>query len=510
MSGSLSSLLKNGATLQGAAGIAAIAKGDLLLLNAAGAVYPATTSDNAAVANQGAAVIAATTVAAHALTTYSRKEIFVNAADGCVFLAFAQLASDSGLTVTRYSAGGVALNSAVVDATASAKLNSPEIQQLSNGNLLVTWSTSTAALGVYFAIYDQFLNPVVAKTQVVASPLTVYYDAIPLTAGGFAVSYSLSGGQYLAIYFNTGAVSSAGALMTGTPTAGQAVKMAQLSSGNIAIAINSSIASQALGTAIFSVAGASVAAYAVRDAATSGGSIYPCISALTGFFACSICDGTNLAAYVMNNAGALQGGAFTVAESTVDNHNDKFSALMNDGAAFWLTHAVVAGPVGSVVYIPTSGTGFVTTTGVSAFAQHDAMLEKGNIIVQAGTSAFVIAMQSNGSAHQLSTTTMSGIAASLTIRPAGDFCLAVAALDSNAVLGVFKYMNTSMLGVSQSVVAAGNAGTLVQINEGPGGYACNPLAGTPSKAFDHTTSNLPGNRGTVLANSIHMKGIGPA
>ena len=502
-----SDTIKNGATLWAPSGLPAIAINDLVLASGYPAqLYTVKVADFAAVSAAGTACIPTTTASSGATTSSQRRDILQSQVDGSIFVLAADTSGGFGLQVLKYTAGGALVDTLVLDSTSGVSASNPCMSLLSTGNICVVWPGASNLLA--FEIFDQNFNIIAAKTTIAAAPANVFFNSIPLSAGGFAVAYPASTGVFLAIYSNTGAVVSAPALMASTPVGGLAVKMVQQSGGNIAFAINSSASGKALGHAIYSVTGTLVLGYTVLDSATSSGSQYPEIAELTGFYCCALySDGTNCAVYVLNNAGAVQGSAFATASATPASNMLK---ILNDGTAFWVC---IFGVGGLSVYAPTSGAGYVSSamsaiTGYSAF---DAFIEHNMIVVAGGTANILFNMESNGTVR-FKATVAAGLASGVTnvcAIPGGDFTVIAsgAVSGTGTVFDAFKYATTSIFGISQAAVAAGVGGTIVPCNEGPGGYSCNPMLGTSGKAFDHSGSTMVGNKGTLFGNSVALKGI---
>ena len=69
---------------------------------------------------------------------------------------------------------------------------------------------------------------------------------------------------------------------------------------------------------------------------------------------------------------------------------------------------------------------------------------------------------------------------------------------------MIKYANSALLGIAQQTVAAGAQQTVAV---GSGSAMINPLQGSSSKPFNHSATNIVGNSGTVLTNSVVLTGI---
>lgn len=498
----LSDYLKNGVTLQGVAGVAAINSNDLLLLNAQGNLYPVAVADMAATANAGAALVPSTLLQTSAgLNATVHREVFVSPIDGGIYAAYPHMASNCGMTLVKYTPAGVLVRSVIVVSATSSQLNNPIITQLSNGNILVVAGILGTPSSVYYAVYDQNLNQVVAPVSY-ATATTLGVDAIALVGGGFAIAYPAATGVCLAIFTNAGGVVYAGTAITGSPTAGVSVRMLQLSNGNLAFAINSSVANKALGHAISTLAGATVLAYTALGNATSAGSVYPTIAQMNGFYAVAVGDGTNNVCYVLNNGGAVQGAPYSVA-----NTNTASIFLFSDGIGFWLVYASSTA-ANAIVYVPTAGAGYVVNlTGINCFT---AFLDRGLIVITgtAGTAyTFKLSAGATGVVSRLADVTFTGNFGQQTIVPGGDFTLACFSWPGNIYLAVYKYMSAVVVGVSQMTVPANSAGTIVPYSMGPGGYPCNPVNGTVGKGFDHSAAVINGNKGAILGSAVSLKGI---
>ncbi len=496
-----SNLLANATTLQGKAGSLAINSGDLLSLNSNAQLFSAKTSDFAAVANIGAAAIANTTVVAQGITGSKRKMIWVNPADSTIYVATSYLSGDFGTKLFRYSPSGVLLQSIILDTT-SDTLASPIIAQLSNGNLLVTFIYSTGFI-FGFAIVDLNLNIVKTSTSISGTAQTAYYDVIALSGGGFAVCFIGTGGNpYLTIFNNAGTSTFAVTVITGAPSSGVIPKLAQLSNGNIVAGICSQTAAKFVAYYIFSTAGASVVAYTVLSStgsASISSQTQMDFAVISGFFCFGAFDGLNNRAFVVSNAGALQGAGYSKAGTTTALR------VLTDGSNFWMCHC---GTAGYVTYVPVTGTNYVDYSVATTSNNMDAAIENNFIIFNvATTNVYIYPITAAGI-----------LGAPLSFAPLNSNGGFVALMGDNAILlaasgsgtttyVVQKYLNASIVGVSQVTLAAGNANTLLQYAMGPGGYPINSILGSVGKTFDHTASNIVANKGVLLGAAVSLRGI---
>jgi hypothetical protein len=503
---SLSQIIKNGQTLQAPAGPLAINQNDLVVL--AGSppqLYSAQVLDYVAAVTAGAAVVASTTYSSNgAGSAVHRNQVAVNPADGSIFILDSYQATLAGQTVWRYSQSGALVGSVVLDSNASS-LTSSQIVQLAGGNFACFWAYANA--GLYYAIIDANLNIIVPKTFIAtvgSNPGPVPF-LLALVGGGFAITYTVAGspgGLYLVIYRADGSQVSGPTSIPGmapqnsASNAGIGTRMAQLSNGNIAIAILDG-GTKIMGYVIYSVVGAAVVAYtALTGATASQGSGYPEISVLpNGYFCVSVGTGnpTTVAAYVMNNAGQLQGAPFTLVGGNQQGR------LINDGTNFWLFY--YTGSSTACVKIPVTGTNMVSTT-LPVTGLQDAIYERGMFIVTNGSLASVFAVTQMGTLVLIGTAAFASTVQSKA--GIGDFCIIGL---TGGKFNITKYLSATIFGLASTAVAAGNAGQLVQFNPGPGSYPSNPLSGSPAKAFDHSAAVVIGNKGTLFNNAVALKGF---
>lgn len=514
---------------------ASIANNDVLELGPDGKCYPAQCTDYAAIANcnYGTAQTNAATGQIVAQTQVTNGQLYstvmryplLTDSDGNVYAVTANAGFGStGLMLAKYSPLGALLGQVTIDTNSNVK--NPKAFFLSSGDIAVVGDFGQSGNGFKFAIYDKNLGVVCAPTNIAENPYNgSVTDAIPLSGGGFAIVYQPNASQLttrMVVYGNTGAVVTAPVTIftrTGT-TASAYHAIAQQSDGNIAVACHSSnsTGSQGLFYGVVTTAGASVSAFANLNVSTSWNE-QPAVVAMAGY----VCVAKNIAAamtaYVFNNAGVQQGGTFSSATTVTDFGKMK---LMAGGGAFWLIWPRNTDSKEVLTKLPTTGTNFSTTDISTTTTQYafriDAFYENGFIVgvSQPGAGAIAPTM------WVVSTTTMSLISKSgttfgaapattsgywMTAIPGGDFsfiCLYDYASSAATNFCVGKYANTAIMGVAQSASAADG---LVNVGGIAGAYAANPLKGSPSKAFDHSATNIYGNKGSLMNYGTVLKGF---
>lgn len=499
VSSSLAPLQDEGKLLQAKSGPIAIAKDDLLVLGGVPTqLYPAQTSDYAAVGAAGSSPVALTTVSSFGSSMQTRDRAVVDPATGDIFIADTYLTGPVGCQIWKYNSAGVLQRAVILDSASTGSTNYVQIKFLSNGNMVVFWYNVATPYSLFFAIVDKNLGVVVAKTTIASTFTNPQSEThmVALSGGGFAVAYSHAGiGSYFTIRDNAGAVVYAPTLIAGAPTNssgnanGPRYKLAELSNGNIFVGLNdTNDGSNGLRYTIFSPTGTVVKAFTTING--SGTGAYPEVSVLPGF----ILFANNANAYVLNNAGTIQGAAVSLPTGST-------TRVSNDGTYFW---AFQSSSGLLCKRIPTTGTGVVTNTltGFGTIAA-DIIFERGDFIAYDGTNAYVVRMDAEGVPAAIATATFPASLVQL-IGGIGDFCLLGFQVGK---FQITKFMSSSVFGISQADIAAGNAGTIVPVNVGPGGYATNQMRGTVGKSFDHSAATIVGNKGSMYLNSIALKGI---
>lgn len=496
----LSQIFANGQALQAKAGPLAIAQNDVVALGGVppARLYPVKTSDYAAVSNAGSSAVALTTVSSAATQLDVRKRAIVDPATGDIFFADTYLTGPVGCQIWKYNSAGVLQRQLILDSASTGGTNYVQTMFLSNGNILVFWYNVASPYTLFFAIVDKSLTVVVAKTAIasVSTNPGPNADCIALSGGGFAIAYALAGGQsYFTIRNNSGTVVYGPTIIAESPTNssgnanGPRFKLAQLSDGNIFVGINDTAQSDAGCYCIFNTAGGVVKAYTTLTGYGSGSSNYPEVDILASGSVCMVIPGNK--AYIFNNAGTLQGTPATMAGTV--------ARVRNDGTYFYTFH-LNSGLV--VTRYTTAGATVANKLTTVTGLQADVLLDQGYWLVFDSDYCNVINIDATGFPSLLATAPFSGVLQA--IGGLGDFCALGIQVGK---FQITKYLPASIIGVAQTAVAAGNAGALVTINEGPGGYITNEIKGTVGKAYDHSSATIVGNKGTLYPNSATFKGI---
>lgn len=506
----LSDFAKNGTTMQGKAGVSSINANDLLSINSAGQLYPVSVAEYAGVSAAAGVVVSPTTASNYTFGYQTRKNIAINAADASIYMATSGPSGLGFFTVYKYSARGLSPISVQLDTTSGAPY-SPVIVQLTNGNFVVAWSGNPS---IYFAILDPNLNILVGKTTVdPAGSSFLTLDMIALSAGGFAITFGKAMQMALAIYTNTGAVTYAAAAITSSPTnnTGASPRLTQLSNGNIAIAMNFVSTTGNFYHAISTVTGATVlAATALGSAAANSTySGFPEIAMMNGYYCVATAEGVNLnaVAYVFNNAGVLQGVRYTDALSDTLSPTAAIK-LVTDGTGFiFINFTNTTSGVLKLTYMPVTGTGYRTTT-IVGNGYMDAAYDRGIVYIYTGVTLAAYQISATSPALLLASGTPE--VAGLLVRPVGDNCVLTANFGAKSEFAIRKMFSSSIVGVAQNSVAAGNPGATVNYAMGPGGYTCNPIGGSVGVWFDHSIPSVSypvANKGVMLGTSVSLKGI---
>ena len=531
-----SQFIKNGQQLTYKTGFPAVNQGDLLQIGGPGnEIYSVKTSDYARTAT-ASTLLASTSVVANAFAGYSRQPVVTDSL-GNIYVV-GRPAGGSGIQVTKTSPLGVVLNTVTLDATADAMVSPILVPlQLASGAQSNTFSVIYADSTTYaakFVVFDAALNIVAGPTTVATayhSGSVVYLDACPLANGGFAVTYQTAAGTsvQIATYSNVGAVVTASfnaQTLAGTP-AQEFLHIGQLSSGNLVVSYRGTMTAGAVAGTSFNivtaVGGAVAGPISVDNASTAG---FFELSIMAGFFAIAVPNGTNLKAGIYSNAaGALQGSQYSVAD-TLNLSTCVQTKLLNDGVQFWLVY-IGSGAAGvNVVQLPTTGTGYVATTGFSSntvsstFSLDVAYSNNLLMVLTASTLSggqywLTIGLPDSflgTTAPYLRTGATQFGAPALTgscwprVLSSGDFT-GIFVFDQQGAagtyLGVQKVEASAIVGVSQGPsVAAGNPGYPISVATGPGNMPINAIAGSINVSFDHTASTPAGNVGVLANNGV--------
>lgn len=550
MNALLSTFGANGQQFSVKAGSAAINVNDLLLIGGPGnEAYTVATIDYA---KNGAAITlaAATSVTASALPGGSRQQL-ARDAQGNIYEAGTN--TGGNLVIYKTSPLLISQPSKTVDATATS-VNTAKLFQLSNGTYACVYARASGAL--YFVIFDASLNVIAGPTSVAteyAASSVVYHDAFALAAGGFAILFQTSAGTAidLATYSNLGAVVLAAAsIQTLASTAAQEfIRAGQLPNGNIVVGYRGAMtAGGTAGTSftICTTAGANVAGPTNIDSTAVLGFLELSILS-SGYFALAEANGTTLRASVYSQAGALQGSQYSTAD-TLNSTTYPQVKLANDGAQFWLAYFGSAANGLNVVQMPIAGatagqsaSGLSSGTFTTSTYALDAEIINGMLVALAASSStagqFWLTVGLPDASLGISipylrtaATALGSVAATTgsywprimsgggglfqnasgqpnnqPTNPSinGDWT-AIFCFDqqntATTFMAVQKFEASAIVGISQGAPAAGNSGMSVAVNPGPGGYTINPLAGTPSTAFNHTSLSPEGIQGTFASN----------
>lgn len=512
----LAQSIKNGQTLRMPAGPAAIARNDLVALGGYPLqLYPVQNADCAAVANAGGAAVATTTVTASASNFETRDRAILDPDTLDLFYANTHsgaAGNQQGCKIWKFNSAGVLQREVKLD-DGGGSFVYVQVRWLTNGNILVTWQQVGTPYSMYFAILDKALNVLVAKTLIasVATNPRARLGAVAINGGGFALAYAHAGtGSYFAVYNSAGAAVYGPTLIAGAPTntstnsTGPGFKLVLLSNGNIFVAIFDSStngpASDPARYCIFNPTGGVVKAYTVLagyGGAFAGGSAnenYPEVDVMNGFVCMAL---ASQRAFVINNAGTLQGVPTQLMQGNAS------CRVKSDGTYFWVFSTGQNSSGGMQIdRIATNGSKVTTAVPAPSSLYADVLYERGQFILFDGAKAYFVVVDAAGNATVASSTTFAS--GDQTLGGIGDFCAVALA---TGTFTIAKYMNAAIVGIAQADVAAGNAGTLVSVNPGPGAYPTNAYKGTPGRAFDHSAATISGCKGVLYANSVNLKGL---
>jgi len=493
---------------------ASFAKDDLAQIAFDGQVYPVTDGDYAKIANKNSAVIAETTVIAGGMYDSGNRLPVLRSADGSIFTGNTT-SGNAGFRVNKYSSVGALLAQSPGIGSNTYLTYSPLLAFLQNGKIVATWADNNGGQKLNYAILDSDLNVVKAAATIGGGPYGLIYGLVALADGGFAVlyqDYTTNTEIKLGVFDNAGTATLAPTTIFTVSGGTTYCFMKQLSSGDLAIAYSNLNDGQ--GYAIFTTAGVQVKAKTSQSAYASA--TWAEIDVIAGTFVIAWRSSNSIVTVgVYNNAGALQGGITTV--GYVIGDNKPAFKIVNNGTYYYLVFSNSSSSKLAILKIPTTGTGFATTN--LSTAQYglsiDAYYDIGRIHIAAsgasGAPTFSI-WTVDGVSFYDSTSfgtapTTGGSVIAVIPGPQFSF-IAVWADVSTAAQKLMckKWGDTAIIGVA-AVSAA--TGTLVDIKPLAGAARVNHLSiATSPLSFDHTTgTNIPGNKGFMLANGVILKGM---
>ena len=460
-------------------------------------------------------IVAQTQLEAAATTSYYRQAI-MRSSDGSVYAVAYN--TTYGAMLYKYSRYGVFLAKKSLDASA---VTTNQICELSNGYIVTVCGRNTGVTTL--SVFDQSLNTISAPFELPETAANAYCSVVTLAGGGFAVVYQMGGSPLLSklvVYNNTGTVVlSPTTIWTRTGTSGtQYHRVAQLSNGNLVVAVSSTNTGASIGLfhGVVTTAGVVVSAFSNID--TTSSAWLPELSVMEGYYAISRANGTNQIAAVFNNGGAKQGNNFTSA--TTAGKSNTSTKLLNGGSDFYLIWQ--RSPDSKVVLskVPVTGTGYtssdITASDISQYDGFiDAFCDKKMIVgVTQGAESLMALWVAD-------TITMSLVSKSVAkfgvspvnsqdarIIPGSDFsfiCLYTHnGTPSSTNMYVGKYASSAILGVAKTSAASGQ---LVAVSGESGGHKINAIDGTTSVAFDHSSTPVIGNKGTLMRYGVTLKGV---
>lgn len=498
----------------------ALAKDDLVQLGNDGKLYPLSNGDLGKVTNTNAAVFAETTYSSATVDLEGWRPAVLKHSNGDIYTVGA-----SGCTIKRYSALGELKKTTVIDVSLSG-YSQWRLAELGNGSIVITWCAG-GPLYVYYAVVDQALAIVKAFTQgSYHQASTRQYGLCALSGGGFAISWSDYNSTAIRFraFDNTGTATIADTQWgTGALSDPASSAICQLSNGNLVLVRSGNAGGTNTKFAIYTPGGAQVKAE-TQLSATSQPSQPFILQAGNGYFCLRIGGPSAGSFYVFNNAGDQQGAVYG---PVADGGSKNSSQVLWDGADFYIVYGVNGGSGTLIRLVKLPITGGANAVSYDTYTTTTAATSSGIDAYWEGSNIAVIALPYNTNqkpSYGVVSKTGATVTAPIEFGTApgttqgnclrgfsggGAFTFGVAweqSASSASKVMVIKNANTAILGVAQASAAAGE---LAPIATGAGVYKVNPLAlSTTPLAFDHTTgSTVPGNKGTMLTNSVILRGI---
>lgn len=442
--------------------------------------------------------------------------------------------TQTGVKISRYNTAGVLQNSLVLDATATIAVD-PQIGQLPNGNIVVSWLMAGV---LTFTVLDRFLS--VAPTiltgetvNVAGPPLATF--SMGITTAGFVFTYikTATATHRMDIRNQDGTVAVAAfTIMAWTGAAGNVFStVRQQSDGNLFVGFGSKYATT-VGTyyGIFTLAGATVVATTLLEATTVSTPQIVEVAVLTGFMALATARAANNKVWVFNNAGVQQGATFTHATTSVasvglsklvaDTVNNQFILIdMVNGTAALVLSGISTAGVSSTINSTITTT---STTGVLI----DAVVDRTRLLIGHSQSTYGLisifayavfnlyrnAVEANTTTYGTSSPNGATGNGAISVVASGDFTFSsftwlvdtIGALEK--VLGnCIKYSPTAVIGSLFTALAANTQG---YAKSGGGSVTINQIGGAATATFDGTAGSPHGNKGSISLFGMSLVGMG--
>lgn len=512
----------SGSAIGGSSNSAQLLAGEALSANALlqlaydGKAYIAENSDAAKTANRASNVFAETTVSPQSIYEGgSNRSALLRDADGTIFVGTPQ--TNTGFRVQKYTSAGALVKSVQIFEGAGETLYLGYLAFLSNGNILAVCGNSGGQT-LRFAILDKNLAFLKATT-VIGAFYGIVNGITPLSGGGFAVTYqdyADNTKQKLVVYNNAGNVTLPLANVD-TYAAGTVFSfIKQLASGNLLIAMNHSGGSYRYG--IVGTDGTVVKAFAQWVAGAAGPSWQEFETTATHFLMTSYDGASKLVIGVFNNAGVQQGANIIYDAAGRGIPSQKNIKALTDGTSFYVAYQNTTSNKSALAKISTAGVAITNdlsaTDNASSF---DGFISNGCVVLYAakdsgGTAPTFAAYMTDDYATQVAAPTTIGSAetdmgALSSIVPAGRFsAVLLKQVSTTAALKLhsFKWADTAIVGVA---AAAAAKGALVTTQVTAGAYRINQLSGSTPISFDHSATNVLGNKGLLLSHGAVLRGM---
>lgn len=440
--------------------------------------------------------------------------------------------SNAGIYLDKFNSKGEVVKHTMLLTDSNATKDRPIIKELTNGNLLVVYREAGA--NAYFQIFNKNLDVVVATTSMgLITPLAV----LALSGGGFAVFANASSNTIVTFSTYNNAGSAVVTPVTLTTNASDLAAI-ELSNGNIAICLTNA-ASTATSVGVVNLSGAFISPLAVISQLVTNTTAFASISAINGFFCCSVELTTRVCVAVFNNSGQLRNYNNTFSYGVTGISGIRQSMLVNDGAAFWVlavnydaTNAV--GVNFNVLYLPTTGLNtdnklhvfnYNSVFEIPAYSGSTAAMFGASIrgFYKRGTILFawlntVVLMDiSNGAVNSIKSIEhdQEGLTSPVlprkhSIVDVNDGCYFWAGVTS---AGIKKYIDTNILATSKVAIGAGNEDTPIDLTLGSGSFNINPIPGETADfnyadTYDKVVSSVNHYTGLIDQTTYSIQNVG--
>ncbi len=365
-------------------------------------------------------------------------------------------------------------------------------------------------------VLNRNLDAVLPLTQIDSVNATVsHHRMIPLSGGGYALAYARGTPAQIrfAIYSNTGTavLAPVTAYTIGSGTPDPQIRLAQFAGGNVLLVFRFNVAGDFVRTAVYSGTGAVVQAatlYAPMNTLLTA----PRAIVIGGDTACLAwaASGTGFAG-IVNSSGAVVGTTFSIASISdapivgFDGTNFKVLSFNLTNPSLWMTTFSTAGAAASATTVDRGRTPFPSGAGSSLNVEWSYL--DGEFLIHwfAPGSSGIARVRDDASFEDVAQLGdyLGTLQPPLPLMP-GVAIFIPGQTGGGANFVVKRWRSAAIQGVA---LANATRGAEVVVSALTGFLPTNEVVCPRPVAFNHNTTSVPGQRGTLLSKGVALRGL---